>query len=133
MNAIERAHQAYAGAAAPIMTDRRAEHQVFSTVTARLHAAAKADPAELGAFPRLAAALHDNRRLWTRLAVDVADSDNGLPAELRARIVYLAKFTLHHSSRVLRGEAEPQALIDINTAVMRGLAGTPAAPAQVPQ
>ncbi len=132
MNAIELARSAYAGGGAPLRTARQAEHQVFSTVTARLNAAAAASN-QPGAFPRLAAAIHDNRRLWARIAVDVADKDNGLPADLRARIFYLAEFTDHHSARVLQGEAEAQVLVDINTAVMRGLAGTLAARSEVKQ
>lgn len=120
MNVMEQARHAYAGAQAPTRTPRQAEHQVLSTVTARLAAAAQAP----GDFHRTAAALHDNRRFWTRIAADVADKDNGLPPDLRARLFYLAEFTDHHSRRILAGEAELQPLIDINTAVMRGLAGT---------
>lgn len=129
MNAMEQARNAYAGPQSPIRTPRQTEHQVLSAVTARLAAAAR-DPDN---YPRLVAALHDNRRLWTVLAVDVADKDNGLPQDLRARLFYLAEFTDHHTNRVLSREADVQPLIDINTAVMRGLAGTPVAPGQVPQ
>ncbi len=122
MNANQLARQAYG--TAPIRTPRQAEYQVLSTVTARLGAADAQ-----GDFPRLVGALHDNGRLWTRLAADVANAANGLPQELRARIFYLAEFTRAHTRRVLKGEAEAQALIDINTAIMRGLSGTaPAAP-----
>ncbi len=130
MNANQLAHQAYGSAS--IRTARQAEYQVLSTVTARLGAAdAQSD------FPRLVGALHDNGRLWTRFAADVAGAANGLPQELRARILYLAEFTRAHTSRVLKGEADAQALIDINTAVMRGLSGVapqaaPASAAAVP-
>lgn len=72
-------------------------------------------------FADLAAALHDNRRLWTLLATSVADSKNELPQPLRAQIFYLAEFTLQHSQKVLEGNASAQILIDINTSVMRGL------------
>ena len=54
----------------------------------------------------------------------MADDGNGLPRTLRAQIFYLSEFTDHHSRRVLKGEAEVDALIDINLAVMRGLTGT---------
>jgi flagellar protein FlaF len=131
MNAIDRALRAYGEPQSPLRTGRQAEHQVFSTVTARLAAAARRPEN----FAPLAAALHDNRRLWTRLAVDVADRDNGLPQDLRARIFYLAEFTHVHSQRVLAGETDAQVLVDINTAVMKGLGTLSAAPApaQVPQ
>jgi flagellar protein FlaF len=122
VNANQLAHQAYGSAS--LRSPRQAEYQVLSTVTARLGTANTQ-----GDFPCLAGALHDNGRLWTRLAADVADPNNGLPQELRARIFYLAEFTRAHTRRVLKGEAKAQALIDINTAIMRGLSGTaPAAP-----
>ena len=127
MNATDLARNAYAGSQSPLRTARQAEYQVFSTVTARLSAAAQA-PAN---FSAIVAALHDNRRLWTRLAVDVAGADNGLPQALRAQIFYLAEFTQAHSRRVLKGDAALQVLIDVNTAVMRGL-GSQAANAPAP-
>lgn len=127
MNAIEQARQAYAGPQSAVRTGRQAEHQVFSTVTARLSAALRSP----GEIARLVAALHDNRRLWTRLAADVADTGNGLPQDLRARIFYLAEFTHHHSQRVLQGDGDAQVLVEINTAVMRGL-GTQSTPANLP-
>jgi flagellar biosynthesis activator protein FlaF len=122
VNATQQALAAYAAGPASVRSGRSTEHQVFADVTARLSSAAAAGP---GAFGRLAAALHDNRRLWTRLAADVADDGNGLPRNLRAQIFYLAEFTDHHSRRILRGEGAADALIDINLAVMRGLAGQP--------
>ena len=72
-------------------------------------------------FNGLATAIHDNRRLWTLLAGDVADEGNTLPQGLRAQIFYLAEFTLHHSPKVLDGSASADVLVEINTAVMRGL------------
>lgn len=116
MNASLQALQAY-GAAAQLRDPRQAERQVLAHVTARLAAAAAS-----GDFARLAAALSENRRLWTRLAADVAGAGNGLPQELRARLFWLAEFTRAHSSRVLKGEAEAGPLLEINAAVMRGLA-----------
>lgn len=121
MNLVEQARQAYGPGNIALRSGRSAEHQVISDVTARLRGAE--------GFAQCAAALHDNRQLWTRLAADVADGDNGLPEVLRARIFYLAEFTHHHSRRVLRGEAGIAPLIEINTAVLRGLSGRAAASA----
>lgn len=115
MNLVEQARRAYGPGNIALRSGRSAEHQLISDVTARLSAAA--------GFAQCAAALHDNRRLWTRLAADVADGENGLPESLRARIFYLAEFTHHHSRRVLRGEAGIAPLVEINTAVLRGLSG----------
>ncbi|TNC51556.1 flagellar biosynthesis regulator FlaF [Rubellimicrobium rubrum] len=128
MNAMQQARNAYAGPQSPIRTPRQTEHQVFSTVTARLAAAAQR-PED---FSGTVAALHDNRRLWTFVAAQVAGKDNALPQDLRARLFYLAEFTDHHTNRVLNREADLQPLIDINTAVMRGLGAMPA-PAATPK
>jgi flagellar biosynthesis activator protein FlaF len=120
VNVIEQARQAYAPANSPLRTDRSTELQIFSQTTARLRLAAAATPAD---FARLATALHENRRLWTLMAADVADDDNGLSPDLRAQIFYLAEFTAYHSRKVLKGEATVEALVDINLAIMRGLSG----------
>ncbi len=121
MNATYLARQAYAPGQAPLRSARSAELSVFAEVTARLNAALVAG------FPALVAAIHDNRRLWTRIAADVSDDGNGLDPDLRARIFWLAEFTDHHSRRVLAGEAGAEPLIEINTAMIRGLGGRAAA------
>ncbi|MFC3118687.1 flagellar biosynthesis regulator FlaF [Jhaorihella thermophila] len=61
--------------------------------------------------------------MWNIFAADVASHANKLPAELKARLIYLAEFTQVHTRRVLAGEATVDALLDVNTAVMRGLRG----------
>ena len=120
VNVIDQARQAYAPTQFSTKTDRSVEAQLVSQVTARLRAAMSHQPAN---FSGLVSAVHDNRRMWTTMAVDVADNENALPQELRAQLFYLAEFTEHHSRRVLRREADVTALIDINTAVLRGLKG----------
>lgn len=115
------AQRAYQGEASATRTPRGIEYQVFAQVTRRLVAAARKGS---HGFPDLAAAIHDNRRLWTILAADVADSGNALPTDLRTRIFYLAEFTDAHSRKVLDKKASVAALIDINAAIMRGLSGT---------
>lgn len=74
-------------------------------------------------FPMLATALTENLRLWSALAADVAEKGNGLPPPLRAQLFYLYEFTAGHTRSVLDGRASVEVLIDINTAVMRGLRG----------
>ncbi|HBG98205.1 MAG: flagellar biosynthesis regulator FlaF [Rhodobacteraceae bacterium] len=119
MNAFHQAATAYA-AAAPIRTHQDTEYDAFAQITHRMRRAARAGRK---AFPDLVAALHDNRRLWTILAVEVADEANALPRDLRARIFYLAEFIAQHTPKVLTREAGAEALIEINTAIMRGLRG----------
>ncbi|MAM61840.1 MAG: flagellar biosynthesis regulator FlhF [Maritimibacter sp.] len=118
MNAMNMAKTAYATNQAPIRTPRGTEYEAFARVTRRLKAAS-----ELGrpGFARLAEALHLNRQLWTMLAADVAERENGLPEDLRARIFYLSEFTAQHSRKVLRQEEDVAVLLEVNMAVMRGL------------
>ncbi|WP_179747546.1 flagellar biosynthesis regulator FlaF [Phaeovulum vinaykumarii] len=112
------AKTAYSSAGRPTRTARDVEFEAFARITHRIKAAAAGGPVQ---FSSLAQALHDNRRLWTMLASDVSDKDNSLPPALRARIFYLAEFTFKHTSKVLARQASPDVLIDINTAIMRGL------------
>lgn len=118
MNALNMAKTAYATNQAPIRTPRSVEYEAFARTTRNLKVAM-----ELGSdgFARLAEALHANRRLWTILAADVAEDGNGLPDDLRARIFYLSEFTALHTRKVLRKEDTADALLEINTAIMRGL------------
>lgn len=113
------ARSAYSDAATPTRTERGTEYDAFARCTYALNSAQRG----FGGYPALARALNDNRRLWNVLAADVSGDANGLPASLRAGIFYLAEFTRQHSRRVLAGEADIAALIDVNTAVMRGLRG----------
>jgi flagellar protein FlaF len=119
VNAHLLASSAYSGAAVPTRTDRGAEYDAVARCTRALASAQSGN----GGFAVLARALSDNRRLWNVLAADVSGDGNRLPPALRAGIFYLAEFTRHHSRRVLAGEADMAALIDINTTVMRGLRG----------
>ena len=120
MTALRQAQSAYGQTAQTIKTPRSTEYEAFAWVTQRMKSAAERGRP---GFADLATALHDNRRLWTILAADVADADNALPQDLRARIVYLAQFTHLHSQKVLGGDAAAQPLIEINTAIMAGLNG----------
>ena len=116
MNSYAMAQKAYAPDAAPTRSNRSIEYDVIARITYRLKTAITG-----GSFPQLLEALHENRKLWRTLAIDVADPENGLPDALRARIFYLAEFTEHHSRRVLVERASLQPLIDVNSAIIRGL------------
>ena len=111
MNAITKAQNAYRNDAQLIRTDRDTEYNVFAQITNRLKTASSRGSE---GFHDLVSALHDNRRLWTILATDVADNSNTLPKELRARIVYLSEFTRQHSSKVLAKKESADALVQIN-------------------
>jgi flagellar protein FlaF len=118
VNATNLAKTAYSAPGQPTRTARGTEYELFARITHRLKAAQSLG--DLG-FSTLARALNDNRQLWTTLAADVADPDNQLPPMLRARIFYLSEFTTQHTRKVLAGTSGADILIDINTAIMRGL------------
>ncbi len=118
MTALSHARQAYAAAAAPIRTPRNIEYEAISRITRRLRLATQNEGA---GFPELAEALHANHKLWSLLAAQVADEGNALPRGLRAQIFYLAEFTHQHTPKVLAGKAGAEPLLEINTAILRGL------------
>lgn len=121
MTPAQAASAAYARAARPVRSARGIEYDVVSRISHRLRVAA----AERGnAFPAYAAALSDNRRLWSVLAADVAQPGNGLPDDLRGRLFWLAEFVDAETRRLLRGVGDPGVLIEINAAVMQGLRET---------
>ncbi|MFN3824070.1 MAG: flagellar biosynthesis regulator FlaF [Pseudorhodobacter sp.] len=120
MTSFSLAIDAYARPDAPLRSSRTIEYDLFARVTRRLTLASRAREAD---FPALVAALHENDRLWRTLAVDVADPGNALPASLRAQLFYLHEFTVAHSRKVAEEGASVDVLIDINTAIMRGLRG----------
>ena len=70
----------------------------------------------------IAEALDANRRLWSVLSADCSTPENGLPLALRAQIISLALWVARHSSKVLSEGADVEALIDVNRAMMEGLA-----------
>lgn len=116
MNAMNLAQRAYAPTTAPTKSNRSMEYEVIAKITYRLKKAIEAD--ELGP---LLDALHENRKLWRMLAVNVADPGNLLPDDLRARIFYLSEFTNQHTTKVIRKTASAVPLLEVNTAILRGL------------
>ena len=118
MSATSQALRGYAKNAVSTRSDRRAEYEVSGRVTQELRDSALNQKAD---FPAFVGALHKNQRLWTALVVDIMDVKNPIPNELKARIVYLAEFTNHHSRQVLKKKASIMPLLEINMAVLRGL------------
>ena len=112
--------QAYNNADTPTRSDRNTEYQAFARVTSALQSASESDPTDM---PALAEAIFLNRRLWAILATDVAIAENGLPDGLKASIASLAIFVQRHSPSVLDGTGDADALIEVNTNIMRGLRG----------
>lgn len=122
MNAMTAlAQHAYAPPKAPVETPRDIEYRAFAKITRALTEARDLDGPE--AKPALARALHDNVRLWSALAEDCMSDGNRLPEALRAQIIGLAFFARAHMRKVMEGSDGPQALIDVNMSIMRGLRG----------
>lgn len=118
MNATSQALRGYAEHSVSTRSDRRAEYDIIARVTQELRDSAVKRKTNFAAY---AEALHTNQRLWTALLVDVADTDNPFPKELKARIAYLADFTNHHTRRIMREKVSVMPLLEINMAVLRGL------------
>ncbi|MFN4154142.1 MAG: flagellar biosynthesis regulator FlaF [Paracoccaceae bacterium] len=120
MNALIHPKAGYSRPDASLRPMRSIEYEALARVTQRLSAAWKGRKAD---FPALVLALSDNLGLWSTLAADVASPGNALPSALRAKLFYLYEFSAVHSRRVLEENAAVDVLIDVNTAVMRGLRG----------
>ncbi|MEL7130903.1 MAG: flagellar biosynthesis regulator FlaF [Pseudomonadota bacterium] len=118
MNATSLAMRGYAENAVTTRNARRSEYDVFARVTKMLRDTATRAKSN---FPAYTEALHLNRSLWTALVVDVADPENPMPSNLKARVIYLSEFTQQHTRKVLREGASVMPLLEINMAVMRGL------------
>ena len=112
--------QAYKTAATRAENPREMEYRLFGQVTRALMHASTVDASDLAT--RIDA-LDWNRRLWSALATDCASPDNAMDKSLRAQIISISLFVSRHSSVVMRGEDNFDALIDINKMIMQGLAG----------
>jgi flagellar protein FlaF len=117
--------QAYQKAQRSAENPRETEYRLFAQVTQALIAADKGDRKKNPAS--FVDALDWNRRLWSALAVDCASDGNSLPAPLRAQIISLSLWVSRYSSEATRTGATLEPLIDVNKAIMAGLAQRPAA------
>jgi flagellar biosynthesis activator protein FlaF len=102
---------------------REAEYRLFAQVTSAL---LKAE-SEKHTGVQLVDTLDWNRRIWSALSADCGLPGNGMPASLRAQIISLALWVSRYSTEVAMGKAGLDALIDVNRAIMDGLAAQPAA------
>ncbi|MFN4099920.1 MAG: flagellar biosynthesis regulator FlaF [Pararhodobacter sp.] len=121
MSVTAQARSSYGQHARALKTPRDIEYEVLARITGRIQTHLPHAPGQLSA--PLAEALNDNRRLWATFATDIAHPENGYPQDLRAKLFYLAEFTMKHTAQVLSGRTRADVLVEINTAVMRGLRG----------
>lgn len=120
MNAAIDARNAYRAAQSSTRSSKETEYELLGRMTQRMIATTKRGKS---GFAALADALHDNRKLWSTFTVDLANENNPMPKELKEQLIYLSEFTRQHTSKVLSGKANVAPLVEINTAVMRGLRG----------
>ena len=118
MKVVERAREGYGRNAVPIKSPRAAEFEAIARISHRLRNASNNRKQN---YVEFVSALSENNKLWTTLAVDVANADNSLPQELRARLFWLAEFTTEETKRLLQDEGDVGILIEINAAVLHGL------------
>jgi flagellar protein FlaF len=114
----------YAQSARLLRTTRGIEYDAFARITRQLSDALTAPASSIG---KLAEAIHQNRLLWSALASDLVHPDNALPAALKGQLLSLSEFVRLHSSKVLNKQDSGEVLIDINTAIMKGLRAEPGA------
>jgi flagellar protein FlaF len=111
------AASAYGAVIRTTESGRDIEYRVFERVTAALQSAQCPE----AHFTQKIKAAHDNRQLWQTLACDLADKDNALPPDLRARLIGLSIWVTRETDRALRSDGSLQDLIDINRTIMPGL------------
>lgn len=62
-----------------------------------------------------------NRDIWSALRVDLAHEDNQLPKQLRASLISISIWVDKETMRVMDGNGDIDALIDVNRNIMAGL------------
>ena len=118
MNVVERAQDGYGRNAIHMKSPRDAEYEAIARISHRLRSAAQNRNKDFAAY---VAALHENNRLWTTLAAELAQPENELPKDLRARLFWLAEFTVNETRKLMRNDGDVGILIEINCAVLHGL------------
>lgn len=101
-----------------VKTDRDNEYDAFATVTRMLQKSSLEND-RFGVI----LAIQKNIDLWTLVASDLSHPDNKLSNEVKAGLLSLSFFSIQHGHKVLISAETSDALIDINTRVMKGLRG----------
>ena len=111
--------QAYQQTSVRAETSKDVEYRLFAQVTRALIETSALSADDLGGRMD---ALDWNRRMWSAFATDCGDPSNQLPASLRAGIISLAIWVGKYTSEVIRNQADIEDLIQVNRAIMQGLA-----------
>ena len=116
------AHSAYGNTGRTTGSDKDVEVQVFQKAIASLKPYSGLD---FKLSPDAAEALSENLRLWDMLVIDLVHPDNQLSDEIVAQLLGLARFVRHHTHGLYAGSGSVDVLIEINTAILKGLLGRP--------
>jgi flagellar biosynthesis activator protein FlaF len=104
---------------------REMERRAFMTTIGKL-----LEGREKGGRP-LIDACYLNQQLWTALMLDLALPQNGLPDDLKARLISIAIWVQRYTPTVLSGGASVDPLISVNRNILEGLSmQSPAPPTQ---
>ncbi|HUN51678.1 MAG TPA: flagellar biosynthesis regulator FlaF [Candidatus Sulfotelmatobacter sp.] len=68
--------------------------------------------------------LHWNQRMWIALQTDLAADGNQLPDGLKAQLISLATWVDKYTMKVMQRRAPLAPLIQVNRAIMEGLASS---------
>ena len=110
--------EAYRKAQRVAESPREAEYRLFAQVTRALIDADKSGVRDYIFID----AIDWNRRMWSTFSTDCGLPGNGLPDQLRAQIISIALWVGRYSSDVVQKKAPMDPLIDVNRAIMDGLA-----------
>ncbi len=98
---------------------RRTEQRLIAEITNALVQAWNGGKRGAALMPEL----HRNRELWSTLSTVCGAPGNALPDALRASIISLALWVDRYTSDVVAGREPLEPLLDVNRAVLEGLAG----------
>jgi len=110
--------QAYHKVQKSVESPRDTEFRLFAQVTSAL-TRVKDRGVRDGEYVE---ALDWNRRMWSTFATDCSVEGNQLPDDLRARIISIGLWVGRYTSEVIRSSGDIDGLIDVNRAIMEGLA-----------
>ncbi len=115
---------------------RDVEYRLLGQVTAAMIAAQEvfeASKADVKLKKQVVDAALWNRNVWSAFRSDLLNEGNQLPKELKAQLISISLFIERETNEIMNGDADFEALIDINQQIIEGLRPNPAAQAAAPQ
>src|SRR4051812_43719140 len=99
---------------------RSVEYRLLAQVTAAMLSARDSSKD----FPKLVDAVLWNRSVWAAFRDDLAHPQNGLPEDLKARLISLSLWVDRESFAVLGKTPDIDTLVEVNRMIMEGLAAS---------